>query len=449
MKLWQLASLSLLMSTSVGANVSAYFNQNQRASYTDPYRNISRYGDNLEAVLLKEISQAKKSIYIAVQELRLPLLAKALIEKKNQGVDVRIVLENNYNNSILSQRETSSSDNEHDASRIHELRAFVDINRNGKIEKEELETRDAIYMLETAKIPVMDDTFDSSRGSGLMHHKFMIVDGKSTTVSTANFTMSCIHGDLLETASRGNANSMVVVQSTAFAKIFTDEFAQLWGNGKRGNYGHNKTYRGALTTTVKGVKITVQFSPTSQRYNWEESVNGLIAAQLAKATKSIKAALFVFSDQHLSNLMEKRQAAGAQIGVIIEPKFAFREYSELLDMMGLQLLSSKCTYEPDNQPWKRPAKEVGMARLPRGDMLHHKFAVVDGKKVIVGSQNWSSAANYVNDETLIVIENAGISDLYTQEYERIKRSASLGPAPWLIDQIRKNEQGCSDVGMYF
>lgn len=447
MKHWSLIILSSLMTSTAFGNVTAYFNHNQKANYTDPYRNISRSGDNLEGVLLKEIELAKKTIYIAVQELRLPLISQALIEKKKAGVDVRVVLENNYNFTVLTQREPST-DNEHEASRVTELRAFVDLNKNGKIEKSELESRDAIYMLQNAGIPVIDDSFDNSRGSGLMHHKFMVVDGKTTVVSTANFTMSCIHGDLLSAGSRGNPNSMLLVQAPNFAKIFTDEFSQLWGNGKRGNFGHNKTYRGPISTTVKGAKLTVQFSPTSQRYNWEESVNGLIAFHAAKATQSIKALLFVFSDQKLADVMEKRQAAGAQIGVFIEPKFAFRDYSELLDMMGLEMYNQKCGYEAFNNPWVTSAKEVGMARVSTGDVLHHKFAVIDRKTVVVGSQNWSDAANFINDETLIVIQDAGVSEQFTQEYDRVKRSASLGAPSWLKESIKKQETLCSDKGIY-
>lgn len=446
MKFWLNLALITLITTPAYANISAYFNHNQKNTYTDPYRNITRPGDNLEEVILKELRKAKKSIVVAVQEIRLPLVAATLVQKKKEGVDVRVVLENDYNFTVLKQRDTNSD--EHEASKLSELVALVDVNKNGKIEKEELESRDAIYMLQNAKIPVMDDSFDSSAGSGLMHHKFVVIDDKVTIVSTANFTPSCIHGDLLTSTSRGNANSLVVVESVNFAKIFADEFSQLWGSGTRGNFGHNKTYRGAQTVTVRGVKITVQFSPTSRRYNWEESVNGLIAAQLAKSVQSIKAALFVFSDQKIANAMESRSNAGVQVGVIIEPKFAYRDYSELLDLLGLQIMNAKCSYEPDNNPWKRPIKEAGMARLNKGDVLHHKFAVVDGRTVVMGSQNWSDAANYVNDETLIVIQDAKISDLYTQEYERVKKSALLGPPKWLVDQIHAQERSCADQGHY-
>jgi phosphatidylserine/phosphatidylglycerophosphate/cardiolipin synthase-like enzyme len=443
----QLTLLSFFISTSVFADVTAYFNNRADAKYTDPYRNISRQGDNLEEVILKEIQAAKKSIFIAVQEFRLPQVAQALIQKKNEGVDVRIVLEHDYNFNVQGQKE--SSNEEHEASKLNELRAFVDTNKDGRISKEEMEARDAIYMITTAKIPLMDDTFDSTKGSGLMHHKFMVVDGKSTVVTTANFTMSCIHGDVLSPSSRGNANSMMLVKSNTFAKIFTEEFQQLWGNGKRGNFGHKKTYRGPITTTVNGTKITVQFSPTSEKYHWEESVNGLIAENLLKAKKSIKSLLFVFSDQKLADVMERRHEDKVEVSVIIEPKFAYRDYSELLDLMGLEMLNAKCAYEPDNNPWKNPATELGMAALPKGDVLHHKFAVVDNKTVIMGSQNWSEAANFINDETLIVIQNAKIAAQFTQEYDRVRRSAKIGSLPWVKQQISKQERACRDHGVYF
>ena len=447
MKLWQLGLVSLIITSQSWGSVKAYFNHNPNSSYTDPYRNISRQGDNLEQVLLEGISKAKKSIFVAVQELRLPLVAEALVQKKREGIDVRIVLEHDYNFTVMSQREGSTD--EYEATKLNELRALVDINADGKISKNELETRDAIYMLEAGKVPVMDDTFDNSRGSGLMHHKFMIIDGKTVVVSSANFTLSCIHGDILAPASRGNANSLVVIQSQAIGEIFEEEFSQLWGNGKRGNFGHNKTYRGPQTATLRGTKITVQFSPTSARYNWEESVNGLIASFLAKATKSVKAGLFVYSDQKMSDVLEKRHKAGVQMGFLVEAKFAFRDYSELFDMAGLQMLGTNCDYEPDNQPWRRASEEIGVPLLNRGDVLHHKFGVVDNKIVIFGSQNWSEAANYINDETLIVIEDTGISDQYTQEYERLKKKSRLGVPASVSKEILRLETECTDRGFSF
>ncbi len=422
--------------------IESFFNHNARSQYKEPYRNLTRQGDNLEAVIIREINKAQKTIYIAVQEFRLPLIAQALVAKMKAGVDVRVVVEHDYNFDVLHQKPAGEGESEESDNR--NLRGFIDINGDGKLDANELNTRDAIYILTRGKIPVIDDTVSTAptSGSGLMHHKFMVVDGKSVVVTTANFTMSCIHGDYNSPETRGNPNSMVVVSSVSMANIFTEEFMMMWGNGKNGNFGQNKTYRGPKTVTVDGTKITIQFSPTSKTLPFEQSTNGLIASYMKKAKRSFKAALFVFSEQLLVDALEARHDAGVEVGVIIESRFAYRDYSELLDMLGLEMLGVNCKPEPGNKPWKNPIREGGMANLG-GDKLHHKYAVIDGKYTLVGSHNWSDSANNTNDETFLVIENTSISDSYTQEYERLKSNATLGVTSKAELDIQNRKDNCA------
>lgn len=419
--------------------VEAYFNQNARNSYKEPYRPITRQGDNLEAVLLREIKAAKKSVYVAVQEFRIPSLAQALVDLKKAGVDVRVVVEKDYNFDVLHQRPGSE---ESEGSDHRELKAFVDVNKDGKLDVSELESRDAIYMLNKGKVPLIDDGAGQSMGSALMHHKFVVVDGKTTVVTTANFTMSCIHGDINSPASRGNPNSMIVADSAQMASIFTEEFNLMWGK----KFGLNKTARPPRTVTVGSTKITIQFSPTSKTASFELSTNGLIASYMAKAKRSFKAALFVFSEQKLADVLEQRHDAGVDIGVLIESRFAYREYSELLDMLGLEMLGVNCKPEPGNKPWKNPIREGGMATLG-GDKLHHKYGVIDGRYTLVGSHNWSDSANNANDETMLVIESTSISDSYTQEYERLKSTATLGVTTKAESDIQKRKDSCARQGL--
>jgi phosphatidylserine/phosphatidylglycerophosphate/cardiolipin synthase-like enzyme len=443
------ATLIALPTLGLQAQVKAYFNQNQSAQYIEPYRNITRPGDDLEKVVVDQILAAKKSVYVAVQELRLPRVAQALIAQKNAGLNVFVILEHDYNFTVVDQQDTTNPESEYDASKLNELKAFVDTDKNGRLDASELMARDAVYMLRQAGVPIIDDTFDKSMGAGLMHHKFVVIDGKTTVVSSANLTMSCIHGDTLAATSRGNANSMIVAQSVDMARIFTEEFIQMWGNGKRGNFGQNKTYRGQQKVSIRGTNITIQFSPTSRKYTWMETTNGLIASTLAKSTTSIKAALFVFSDQMIANSMEERHEHGVDVGVVVEQKFVYRDYSEVLDLLGLKMLNSKCAYEPDNNPWRHPITEAGVARLPTGDVLHHKFAVVDNKTVVMGSQNWSDSANFTNDETLLVVENSAISEQYAQEYNRLRSTSTMGITNSLKAEIHKKEATCASLGVSF
>ena len=66
MKIWQLTLLSFFITAPAWATVKAYFNQNPQASYTDPYRGITRPGDNLEQILLTgiyfDVLQTKKRL---------------------------------------------------------------------------------------------------------------------------------------------------------------------------------------------------------------------------------------------------------------------------------------------------------------------------------------------------------------------------------------------------
>lgn len=421
--------------------VETYFNHNPRSQYKDPYRGVTRRGDNLEAVILRKIKTAKSSIYLAVQELRLPSVALALAEKKKAGVDVRVVLENSYNYDVLHPKPGSAGDEEGTDNR--DLRKFVDVNQNGRLEVSELETRDAIYILGKARVPLIDDSSDGSSGSSLMHHKFIVIDGKTLVMSTANFTLSCIHGDYSTPASLGNPNSLLVADSVQLARAFTEEFNQMWSK----KFGLKKTYRGAQVFSVGSTRITVQFSPTSKTLPYEKSTNGLIAEYMKKANRSFKAALFVFSEQRLADTLEARHDRGVDVGVIIEPRFAYREYSELLDMLGEEMLGTNCRPLANNRPWRNPIRDGGMANLPGGDKLHHKFAVIDGKYTLVGSHNWSEAANVGNDEAFLVIENTSISDSYTQEYNRVKSSATLGLTPKAESDIQRRKDSCGRKGL--
>ena len=52
--------------------------------------------------------------------------------------------------------------------------------------------------------------------------------------------------------------------------------------------------------------------------------------------------------------------------------------------------------------------------------MHHKFAVIDRKRVITGSYNYTTSASTVNYENLLLIESPVIAKKYALEFENIK-----------------------------
>jgi phosphatidylserine/phosphatidylglycerophosphate/cardiolipin synthase-like enzyme len=422
--------------------IQAFFNQSQSATYTEPYRQQTRLGDDLEQVVVAAIQTAQTSVEVAAHELNLPRVALALQERHQAGVRVRVLVENTYRESLsrLTHRQIQQLD-ERGRRKYQDYVQWVDQNQDGQLSPEEIAARDAMMILQAAKVPLLDDTADGSKGSDLMHHKFVVIDDRTLVVGSANFTWSDIHGDFSTLESRGNANHLLKISSPSVAKLFRQEFDLMWGEGGTSRFGLKKPYRAAQAFKLAPhSQIAVQFSPTSKKLPWQQSVNGLIAHRLGQARRSIHLALFVFSDQQLSNALETKQQQGVQIQALIDPGFAYRDYSEALDLMGVALPNSRCRYEVNNRPWSKPLTTVGIPQLPAGDLLHHKFAVIDGQVVITGSQNWSEAANSSNDENLLVIHNAIVAAHFQREFERLYEGAIWGLPATVKSKV---QQKCS------
>ncbi|HIK38910.1 MAG: phospholipase D-like domain-containing protein [Geminocystis sp.] len=392
--------------------IQVYFNHNQARGkeYTEKYRNLKRFGDDLESVLIREVNSAKYSIDIAVQEFNLPQLAEAIVKKRKQGVKVRIVLENLYNFPL-----------------------------------EGLPENHGLAILKRNNIPIIDDREDGSKGSGLMHHKFVVIDGKKVITGSANFTTSDIHGDGENPETRGNANHLILIDSPELAKVFTEEFNYMWGDGVGGKedslFGVKKPARGYRMVKIGTGIVLAKFSPNSRNTFWRYTSNGFIASQLEKAGNSIDIALFVFSDQGIADTLERQHIKGVKIRTLIDPGFAYRYYSEGLDLLGVAL-PNKCQYEKGNNPWENPVTTVGIPSLAKGDKLHHKFAIIDDYIVITGSHNWSDAANYINDETVLVIYNSVVAANFAREFEYLYSQAILGVTPSLEAKIRREKSKC-------
>ena len=143
-----------------------------------------------------------------------------------------MVLENNYSQAWNEQR--PSRLNQRERQRWHQLNRLADSDRNGTTTADEAFQGDAVALLQAANIPLIDDTEDGSSGSGLMHHKFLVIDQTTVITGSANLTSSGLHGDAGRPSSRGNVNHLLRINSPELALVFRQEFAQMWGDGPGG-----------------------------------------------------------------------------------------------------------------------------------------------------------------------------------------------------------------------
>jgi len=394
------------------AGIRVAFNYQPSHHYRSPVSGQWRQGDDLEAMVLEAITGARQQILVAVQELSLPRVAQALLAAQGRGVQVRVVLENTYSTPWSEQHPADL--NPHQRLRQAQLQA--------------LGQPDAVALLRQGGVPLLDDTADGSSGSGLMHHKLLVADGRVVVTGSANFSPSCIHGDADAPRTRGNVNHLLRFDSPELAALFTAEFARMWGDGPGGQpdsrFGVGKEEGGPHQVMVAGTPVSVLFAPHPRR----DPNQGLLwLEQLLRGTqRRVDLSLFVFSAQNLANALADLQQRGATIRLLADPGFANRAFSEVLDLVGVSLPDQRCQLETGNRVWSRPLQGVGTPQLASGDKLHHKFAVIDRRRVITGSFNWSPSAAFQNDETLLVIDSPLLAAHFEAEMDRLWRGAELG-----------------------
>ena len=404
------------------------FNHRGDSRYRSPVSGQWRQGDDLEALLLESIREARQEILVAVQELSLPAVAEALVERHRRGVRVRVVLENLYSTPWSQQHPVDLPP--HQRQRQQQLAALG----NG----------DAVAMLQRAGVPMLDDTADGSRGSGLMHHKFLVVDGRVVVTGSANFSPSCIHGDAGAPSTRGNVNHLLRFDSPALAGVFAAEFTRLWGDGPGGQpdsrFGIAKQGGGAQVVDVAGTPVEVLFAP----HRRSDPNHGLawLETRMAGAQRRLDLALFVFSGQNLADRLRELHGRGVKLRLLADPGFANRAFSETLDLLGVTLPDQNCKIEAGNRAWSTPLEGVGTPQLAAGDKLHHKFAVLDGREVITGSFNWSPSASFQNDETLLLIRSPLLARHFEAEMDRLWRGAELGIGGRLARRMEQRRRSC-------
>ncbi|MCP9888420.1 phospholipase [Cyanobium sp. ATX 6A2] len=408
--------------------IEVAFNHNPSSRYRSPITGHWRRGDDLEAFVLQSIAAAEREILVAVQELTLPRIAEALVQRHRQGLRVRVVLENNYSAPWSAQHP-------------------ADLTPRQRQRQEQLQALgwgDAVAILHRGGVPVIDDTADGSAGSGLMHHKFMVVDGREVITGSTNFTASCVHGDPDAPSTRGNVNHLLRLHSRELAALFREEFERMWGDGPGGGansrFGLGKESEGLRWVRVGTTPVGVLFAPHSP--SDPRHALDLLEELLQDTRTQLDLALFVFSAQRLGNVVGELHDRGVTVRLLADPGFANRFFSEVLDLLGLELPDHRCIVQAENRPRRESLPGVGTPRLSGGDKLHHKLAVIDGRRVITGSLNWSPSAAHRNDETLLVIDSARVAAHFGAEVDRLWKGAELGVTERLQRKQERMRQRC-------
>lgn len=56
---------------------------------------------------------------------------------------------------------------------------------------------------------------------------------------------------------------------------------------------------------------------------------------------------------------------------------------------------------------------------PDGELMHHKFVIIDGKILITGSTNWTMSAFFGNYDNILVTDQLSLVMQFELEFEKL------------------------------
>lgn len=223
----------------------------------------------------------------------------------------------------------------------------------------------------------------------IMHDKFFVVDDRYVWTGSANISDSDITGY--------SANLVVVVDSPTVAGWYRAEIDQMYDKGL---FHEKKVDPGELSAAVGDGRVQVWFPPTGRAME-------AVAQRIRQARDRIDVSVFYLTHKGLTGDLIAAHLRGVRVRVIVDATSAKNDYSkhELLRAAGIPVKV---------EDW--------------GGKMHAKAAVIDGRYVVAGSMNWTSAGHQKNDENVLIIESPSQAKVFEAFYDQLWASI---PDRWL------------------
>ena len=297
----------------------------------------------LDEDIANDMLLAEVRVDIAAFDLDAEPMVQALIELEARGVEVRVV---------------TDSDNA-------ELSSINRLRRNG--------------------VSVVED-----KRSGLMHNKFVVIDGRILWLGSMNFTSNGIYC---------NNNNIVRINSPRLAANYTAEMDEMYVERLFGPDSLQNTAN--ETVSIGGIEVENYHGP-------EKEISLIISRRVARAESEILFMAFSFTDEQIGESLLGRADAGVIVRGVFERVGSDTPFSY---------------YAPLEQ-----ARLSNVAVLTDGNpqVMHHKVFIIDRSTVIFGSFNFSDSANRRNDENILIVHDPEFASFFLEEFETVWAEAQVG-----------------------
>ncbi|MBC7875703.1 MAG: DUF1669 domain-containing protein [Anaerolineales bacterium] len=309
--------------------------------FTNPNSPLaSQKTGGIDGPLVKAIDSARLSIDVAIYSFSLNSIRDALLRAHDRGVQVRIVMESDNLDRTDPQR------------------------------------------LKEAGIPMLGD-----RREGLMHDKFVVIDGSEVWMGSMNFT---------DTGGYADNNNLIRIRSVKMAENYTKEFNEMFVDDK---FGDN------IIAETPNPRVTIDDTPIDVYFAPDDNVQANFIELVNNAMHSIYFMAFSFTADEIGAAVRARAQEGVTVAGVMETEQINSNIGTEFDLF----------------------QQAGLDVFRDGNegQMHHKAMVIDESIVIFGSYNFTNAAETRNDENLLVIYNKDIAAQFVAEFQRVYAQAQL------------------------
>ncbi len=209
----------------------------------------------------------------------------------------------------------------------------------------------------------------------LMHFKVCVIDQE--TVMTGSYNWNA-------TAALANDENMLVVRDEELAGVYRQEVLEVLGDGP-------SEFQGGKVNEF----FELHFAP-------DERLDSVLASQIRKAQDSIDIAMFGLTERKVQKELIKALERGVKVNIVTEQKMANKTpLDEKVEQAGAKVV--------------RAANRVGPYSA-----MHHKYAVVDGKRLITGACNWTKNGTRYSDEDILVVDSEALARQYQENFRDLQ-----------------------------
>lgn len=285
-------------------------------------------------VILNNINSAENSIDMAIYGYsKIPEIEKALVLAMQRGVKIRLVYDSDLNGKNI----------------YPDTPVLTGILKDNKSD------------------------FKSNEVNNIMHNKFYVFDNKTVITGSANLSNTDMSGF--------NSNSIVLIKSNEAARIYKQEFEQMYA----GKFHNSKNKIEKSEIKFGNTNLKIYFSPC------DSGITNAVIPIINRSNKYIYIPIFVLTEKRVCEALINAQKRGVDVKIIVDALNASVKHSKhnLLRQNGI------------------PVKTENYA-----GKMHSKSLIADDKYTIIGSMNFSYSGEKKNDENFVVIENEEIAKAY-------------------------------------